>query len=117
MLFIIVFKKHYNFCNNFSFLFIDEELLIVRGEKSHKCSSVLERWGTDLDNILKKIFTKWATFCASYPIPVLFVGLLFVLICCIGLLFFTVRTNPVELWSAPNSQARQEKNYFDEHFG
>lgn len=26
-------------------------------------------------------------------------------------------TNPVELWSSPTSQARQEKEYFDSHFG
>ncbi|CAI8031991.1 NPC intracellular cholesterol transporter 1 [Geodia barretti] len=34
-----------------------------------------------------------------------------------GLFFFTVTTDPVELWSAPNSRARLEKNYFDENFG
>lgn len=31
--------------------------------------------------------------------------------------YITVITDPVELWSAKNSQHRLEKNYFDENFG
>ena len=34
-----------------------------------------------------------------------------------GIYFFSVTTDPVKLWSSPDSQARLEKNYFDEHFG
>ncbi|KAL7984357.1 hypothetical protein Chor_002927, partial [Crotalus horridus] len=34
-----------------------------------------------------------------------------------GLAFLKVTTNPVDLWSAPNSQARREKEYFDTNFG
>lgn len=31
--------------------------------------------------------------------------------------FLQVTTDPVELWSPPQSEARLQKNYFDEHFG
>ena len=34
-----------------------------------------------------------------------------------GIYFYQVITDPVELWSSPSSQAREEKNYFDKHFG
>uniref|UniRef100_A0A3B5AJI6 NPC1 like intracellular cholesterol transporter 1 n=1 Tax=Stegastes partitus TaxID=144197 RepID=A0A3B5AJI6_9TELE len=34
-----------------------------------------------------------------------------------GLKSLELTTDPVELWSAPNSQARQEKNFHDAHFG
>uniref|UniRef100_A0A673B615 SSD domain-containing protein n=1 Tax=Sphaeramia orbicularis TaxID=375764 RepID=A0A673B615_9TELE len=34
-----------------------------------------------------------------------------------GLIYMRITTDPVELWSSPDSQARQEKNYFDSHFG
>ena len=92
-------------------------MLIAGGDKFHRTPFFFERWGTELDNWLKKIFTKWATFCATYPLSVLSVGLIIVVIFCSGLHNFTIRTNPVELWSAPNSQARKEKDYFDQHFG
>ena len=34
-----------------------------------------------------------------------------------GIYFYEVITDPVDLWSSPTSQAREEKNYFDENFG
>lgn len=34
-----------------------------------------------------------------------------------GLRYMRITTDPVELWSAPHSRARLEKQYFDEHFG
>lgn len=34
-----------------------------------------------------------------------------------GLFYMRITTDPVELWSSPTSQARQEKSYFDSQFG
>lgn len=34
-----------------------------------------------------------------------------------GLVYMRITTDPVELWSSPSSQARQERKYFDSHFG
>ena len=31
--------------------------------------------------------------------------------------FYQVITDPVDLWSSPTSQARKEKDYFDNNFG
>lgn len=33
-----------------------------------------------------------------------------------GIKYMQVTTNPVELWAAPNSRSRLERNYFDSHF-
>ncbi len=56
-------------------------------------------------------------FCAYNPkytiIPVIVI--LFAL--CFGSRYYTVTTDPVDLWVASNSRARQEKAYFDEKFG
>ena len=56
-------------------------------------------------------------FCAYNPkytiVPVL--AIIFVL--CYGSRYYTVTTDPVDLWVASNSRARQEKAYFDDKFG
>ena len=56
-------------------------------------------------------------FCAYNPtftiVPT--VAILFVL--CFGSRYYTVTTDPVDLWVASNSRARLEKAYFDENFG
>ena len=73
--------------------------------------------GAKLDKFLEKSFTRWGTFCARWPKAVLAVGLLVAVGLSCGIAMFQVITDPVLLWSAPNSRARLEKNYFDEHFG
>ncbi|XP_077517894.1 NPC intracellular cholesterol transporter 1-like [Amblyomma americanum] len=62
-------------------------------------------------------FARWGQLCARRPFTVILVSVLAVAICCAGLIFFTIRTNPVELWSAPGSRARLERNQFNEEFG
>lgn len=37
-------------------------------------------------------------------------------ILCLGILKLEVTTDPVELWAAPNSRSRLEKEYFDKTF-
>merc|ERR1712035_209595 len=56
-------------------------------------------------------------FCAMNPIKVLVMGLVLTVGLGFGLAFHQITTDPVELWSSPTSQARQEKDYFDSHFG
>lgn len=63
------------------------------------------------------MFTKWGAFCVRNPTCIIFFSLVFIAACSSGLVFVQVTTNPVELWSAPHSQARLEKEYFDKHFG
>jgi hypothetical protein len=101
-------------------------------------SSFLDRLGMKIDDSLHRIFTAYVIehdhgrgldpaidvsrfsigrFCAYNPtftiVPT--VAILFVL--CFGSRYYTVTTDPVDLWVASNSRARLEKAYFDENFG
>lgn len=51
------------------------------------------------------------------PLLVILLSIVLVVVCCMGLRYMRITTDPVELWSAPHSRARLEKQYFDEHFG
>jgi Niemann-Pick C1 protein len=55
-------------------------------------------------------------FCARHPYSVLIIGGIIITALSCGLIKFQVTTDPVELWSAKTSLARQQKDYFDEHF-
>jgi Niemann-Pick C1 protein len=55
-------------------------------------------------------------FCAQYPFLVLLLGTLVIAGLSCGLVKFQVTTDPVKLWSAKSSIARQQKDYFDTHF-
>ena len=77
----------------------------------------MEKFGARMDTLFEKYFTRWGTMCARYPKTVLGVCFVLVVAFSCGLFFFKVITDPVKLWSAPGSQARVEKNYFDHHFG
>uniref|UniRef100_A0A3Q2T462 NPC1 like intracellular cholesterol transporter 1 n=1 Tax=Fundulus heteroclitus TaxID=8078 RepID=A0A3Q2T462_FUNHE len=57
-------------------------------------------------------FQHWGTLMASYPLTVTIVVAVF----SAGLKSIELTTDPVELWSSPNSRARQEKDFHDKHF-
>lgn len=73
--------------------------------------------GGRLQRALVTQFANWGWLCARWPVTVIVTSLLAVAICCAGLAFFTIRTNPVELWSAPKSRARLEREQFNQEFG
>lgn len=59
---------------------------------------------------------RWGRIAARYP---LFVILSCVVICgalMFGIYFAEVVTDPVQLWSGPQSRTRLNKNYFDNTF-
>ncbi|XP_033109697.1 NPC intracellular cholesterol transporter 1-like [Anneissia japonica] len=76
-----------------------------------------ESFGQKEEQVLNLIFRKWGTMCAGHPFLVLFIGLVVICAAGIGIRQFIVITDPVELWSPPESQSRLEKNYFDDNFG
>ncbi|XP_065652325.1 NPC intracellular cholesterol transporter 1 isoform X2 [Hydra vulgaris] len=82
--------------------------------KSHK--SCLINLGVHVEKFLQYYFKVWGTWCANYPCTVILVSLLALLVCSAGLFMFKVVTNPVDLWSAADSVARVEKDYFDSNF-
>ncbi|XP_043844297.1 NPC intracellular cholesterol transporter 1 isoform X1 [Dromiciops gliroides] len=80
-------------------------------------ASCWDHLGVAFEGCLTRGFTRWGSFCVRNPVPVIFCSLVFITVCCSGLVFMRLTTNPVDLWSAPDSQAHQEKEYFDTHFG
>uniref|UniRef100_A0A8C7WFP4 Niemann-Pick disease, type C1 n=1 Tax=Oncorhynchus mykiss TaxID=8022 RepID=A0A8C7WFP4_ONCMY len=76
-----------------------------------------ETLGEHFENALRYLFTRWGSFCVRQPLMVILGSLIIVAACSGGLVYMKITTDPVELWSSPSSQARQEKDYFDSHFG
>uniref|UniRef100_A0A8C5L4U1 NPC1 like intracellular cholesterol transporter 1 n=1 Tax=Jaculus jaculus TaxID=51337 RepID=A0A8C5L4U1_JACJA len=68
-------------------------------------------------NVLDRFFQRWGTKVASRPVTFLVVSLLVVIALGTGLSSLKLTTDPVDLWSAPKSQARKEKAFHDQHFG
>lgn len=44
------------------------------------------------------------------------VGLVVAASLCAGIIFLKITTDPVDLWAAPHSRARLEKDYYDKNF-
>lgn len=80
-------------------------------------ASCCETLGERFENALRIIFSSWGSFCVRHPSVVILGCLILVVASSGGLVYMRVTTDPVELWSSPTSQARQEKDYFDSHFG
>ncbi|XP_062285377.1 NPC intracellular cholesterol transporter 1 [Scomber scombrus] len=80
-------------------------------------ASCCETLGERFENGLRILFTSWGSFCVRYPSLVILGSLILVVASSGGLVYMRIITNPVDLWSSPDSQARQEKDYFDSHFG
>ncbi|XP_029309885.1 NPC intracellular cholesterol transporter 1 [Cottoperca gobio] len=80
-------------------------------------ASCCETLGERFENALRTLFTSWGSFCVRRPSLVILGSMILVVASSGGLIYMRITTNPVELWSSPTSQARQEKDYFDSHFG
>ncbi|XP_049876283.1 NPC intracellular cholesterol transporter 1 isoform X1 [Pectinophora gossypiella] len=75
-----------------------------------------ERLGATTETKLEDFFQWWGVTMASRPWVVLFFGLCLVVALGHGMKYMQVTKNPVELWAAPNSRSRIEREYFDSHF-
>lgn len=80
-------------------------------------ASCCETLGERFENALQIAFSSWGSFCVRFPFVVILGTVILVTAFSGGLLYMRITTDPVELWSSPSSQARQEKDYFDSHFG
>ncbi|KAL7827292.1 hypothetical protein SRHO_G00330100 [Serrasalmus rhombeus] len=65
---------------------------------------------------LGSFFQSWGIVMARHPLKVIFASLLVVAAFTTGLMNMQLTTDPVQLWSAPNSRARREKDFHDENF-
>lgn len=79
------------------------ELIRIESPQSNQC--------------LNRLFERWALICATHPIKTIAISLIAVCVMSSGLIRFQVTSDPVELWSSPNSQSRIQKQYFDQAFG
>lgn len=77
----------------------------------------LEKLGAVIEKTLMKGFTIWGRFCANHPVVIVIVSLVVGACFAGGIAMYDVTTDPVKLWSAPESTARTQKHYFDQHFG
>ena len=55
--------------------------------------------------------------CATYPITILAIATVVCGAFSAGIIRLEVTTDPIELWAAPDSRARVEKDYFDKNLG
>ena len=72
--------------------------------------------GAHFERLIKRVFYLWGKIATRFWPVVIIVGVIVVGALSSGVYRFQVVTNTVELWSAPNSRARLEKNYFDANF-
>ncbi|XP_024894322.1 NPC intracellular cholesterol transporter 1 isoform X4 [Pteropus alecto] len=96
---------------------IDSNIAFSVNARDKGEASCCDPLGAAFEGCLRRLFTQWGSFCVRNPGCVIFFSLVFIATCSSGLVFVQVTTNPVHLWSAPSSQARLEKEYFDTHFG
>uniref|UniRef100_A0A672JPY8 NPC1 like intracellular cholesterol transporter 1 n=1 Tax=Salarias fasciatus TaxID=181472 RepID=A0A672JPY8_SALFA len=71
----------------------------------------IDRNSLAAQDFLSLLFRRWGT------LMVLLASAVVVAALAAGLISLELTTDPVELWSAPNSRAREEKNFHDTHFG
>ncbi|XP_077162613.1 NPC1-like intracellular cholesterol transporter 1 [Paroedura picta] len=83
---------------------------------SHRLTSS-EKLSRAIHSFLTRTFSCWGTLVASYPVTVIVISTVAVVALSSGIVFIQLTTEPIELWSSPNSQARQEKDFFDQNFG
>lgn len=79
--------------------------------------SAMAQVGAWMEYTIQSIFYKWGLIASRFSYVVIPAVLLLCGVFVTGVYFFEVTTDPVELWSAPSSRARVEKNYFDNNFG
>lgn len=70
-----------------------------------------------LNLIFDRVFSKLGRFCARYPGITIGTNIIVIGLLSLGWLNFDVERDPVKLWVSPDSQAAQEKAYFDDNFG
>ncbi|XP_049521934.1 NPC intracellular cholesterol transporter 1-like isoform X15 [Dermacentor silvarum] len=85
------------------------------GEEPHV--RTLSSFGAMMEQLLQAGFHRWGLFVARNPFLVLVAALAVSVLLSLGLLKFTVTTNPVDLWVSHSSLARKHMNYFNSHFG
>jgi len=72
--------------------------------------------GLRLEKMFEDAFREWGIFVASNPYSVMMISLVISVILAMGMCFWKVTTDPVDLWVSSGSQARQDMEYFNQNF-
>lgn len=72
--------------------------------------------GLRLEKMFEDAFREWGIFVASNPYSVMIVSLVISIILAMGMCYWKVTTDPVDLWVSSGSQARQDMEYFNQNF-
>ncbi|XP_018569147.1 Niemann-Pick type protein homolog 1B [Anoplophora glabripennis] len=72
--------------------------------------------GDTIHNFLEDMFKTIGKTMADKRIKVLLMVSIVIICLSGGSIFLKVTTDPIEIWAAPNSRSRQEKDYFDKYF-
>uniref|UniRef100_A0A8D2J719 NPC1 like intracellular cholesterol transporter 1 n=1 Tax=Varanus komodoensis TaxID=61221 RepID=A0A8D2J719_VARKO len=86
-------------------------------EQCPKSPTAFQRVSQATQGFLARTFCSWGTLVASHPFMVIAASVVVVAGLSSGLVFIQLTTDPVELWSSPDSLARQEKAFYEQHFG
>ncbi|KAI9659604.1 MAG: hypothetical protein M1831_003685 [Alyxoria varia] len=70
-----------------------------------------------INTFCDRVFNKLGRTCATFPAITIGTSISFVFLLSLGWLNFAIERDPVRLWVAPNSDAANEKAFFDEKFG
>lgn len=70
-----------------------------------------------LNTLCDKAFSRLGRVCARFPAITISSAVIIVGLLSLGWIRFAVETDPVRLWVAPDSEAAQEKQFFDSNFG
>ncbi|CAD6191135.1 unnamed protein product [Caenorhabditis auriculariae] len=89
----------------------------ARREERSYAPGRLHRTGAWIERQLESGCTEYGRLVARNPYNAIATGLVIAMIACSGMIHFSLVSDPVEIWSSPNSRARQEKNFFDAKFG
>uniref|UniRef100_A0ABD2XPG3 SSD domain-containing protein n=1 Tax=Trichogramma kaykai TaxID=54128 RepID=A0ABD2XPG3_9HYME len=86
------------------------------GQKSSSSSAAQISRGATFRQFLEFLFQRLGTFFAQHPVSSLAIMMNIAIVLSYGTIELDITSNPIEIWAAPSSRARLEKDYFDEHF-
>jgi Niemann-Pick C1 protein len=93
-----------------------QEYLVV-GEEPQTKPGFFQCYGMSMERYLSPKFARLGELCHDHPWKIILVSLAFAAALGGGAAMFTYTTDPVQLWSSPDSLARRQMDYFDQQFG
>ena len=69
-----------------------------------------------INDCINSFFCWWGALVVKFPLTILTVSLLVAGGLCVASIKLEVTTDPIELWAAPTSRSRVEKDFFDKQF-